>query len=144
MSRRSSGEDTRYNVWAMMIQRCTNQKNKSWDDYGGRGISVCDRWLHDFAAFAADMGERPSGMTLDRINNDGNYEPSNCRWATGATQRRNARFVRPLTFNGRTMLISDWAAELGITVSSLGGRLDRSGWSVEKALTTPRRYKVAA
>lgn len=78
-------------IWTNMVQRCTNPRNPAWDDYGGRGITVCDRWRHDFAAFLADMGERPEGLTLDRIDNDRGYSPDNCRWTTWTVQRRNQR-----------------------------------------------------
>jgi hypothetical protein len=83
-----------YAVWAQMIQRCTNPNNRKWDHYGGRGITVCDRWRGSFAAFLADMGERPEGRTLDRIDNDGNYEPGNCRWATVSEQNLNRRKMK--------------------------------------------------
>ena len=79
-----------YRAWSNMIQRCTNPNNNRYSDWGGRGISVCERWL-TFENFFADMGVAPDGMSLDRINNDGNYEPANCRWATRSEQRRNQR-----------------------------------------------------
>ncbi len=79
-----------YHTWDCMIQRCTNKNNTGWRYYGGRGIMVCKRW-HNFSNFLVDMGKRPIGLTLDRINNDGNYEPGNCRWATRSEQNRNQR-----------------------------------------------------
>ena len=86
---RRGGSQTYY-IWAAMVQRCTNPNNKSWKWYGARGITVCDRWL-TFENFLADMGEKPAGRSIDRIDNDGNYEPSNCRWATASQQVKNRR-----------------------------------------------------
>jgi hypothetical protein len=80
-----------YYIWAAMIQRCTNPRCAAWKDYGGRGISVCARWRESFENFLADMGEKPEGLSIDRTNNDGNYEPGNCRWATASEQARNKR-----------------------------------------------------
>jgi hypothetical protein len=82
---------TLYATWVEMKQRCSNPNNKNYKDYGGRGIKVCDRWINSFPNFLEDMGERPNKHSIDRINNDGNYEPSNCRWATDEQQKNNRR-----------------------------------------------------
>jgi hypothetical protein len=121
-----------YRCWAGMITRCTNPKTKSFADYGARGITVCDEW-RDFSRFLADMGECPDGMSIDRIDNDGNYEPGNCRWATTAEQNNNTRHNKHLTFNGKTQNVKQWSRELGISYTTLHWRLTR-GWSVDRAL----------
>jgi hypothetical protein len=115
-----------------------NPNQKNYPDYGGRGISMCSEWLDDFAQFRRDMGPRPIGYSLERIDNDGHYEPRNCRWANRGEQNRNTRRNRPLTLNGETLLLTQWAERLGITSQSLTKRLTR-GWSVEAALTAESR-----
>jgi len=129
-----------YHTWLDMNARCSNSRRTDFHNYGGRGIHVCARW-RDFAAFYADMGPRPSPQhTIDRIDNDGPYAPDNCRWATRQEQIVNKRNNHRVTFQGRTLTISQWAAELDLRFSTLLGRF-RSGWSTERALTTPLRSR---
>lgn len=118
------GTSKTYWRWAAMIQRCSNPKDKRYADYGGRGITVCDRWT-DFVNFLADMGEAPVKAFLDRTNNNGNYEPTNCRWTTPKTSAENRRFAKLITWNGKTQCISRWATELGIKYPTLYSRLYR-------------------
>lgn len=121
-----------YHSWSNMIQRCTNPNNPKYDDYGGRGITVCARWVDSFESFLEDMGEKPEGYSVERINNNGNYEPGNCRWATQAEQVINSRHCRMLSFNGKTQAMSVWARELNIEYDTLRNRLD-AGWPIGKA-----------
>lgn len=125
-----------YAIWASMIARCHNKSNDAYERYGGRGISVCDRWRNSFALFLEDMGPRPADKQIERVNNDGNYEPGNCRWATSKEQNRNRRDNRLLTYNEQTMCVAAWAERLGIKRSIIKDRL-RRGWLVERALITP-------
>ena len=137
-------ETVEYATWGRMCSRCTNQNVFEFKDYGGRGIVVCDRWLNSFAAFFEDMGPRPSSKhSLDRIDNNGNYEPGNCRWATRKEQSRNTRASRMLTFMGETKCLTDWAIEIGLSPATLAKRLDY-GWSVERAVTTPKKSSAKA
>lgn len=130
--------DTRvHRSWMSMRQRCLNSNDKRFGDYGGRGISICERWM-SFENFYADMGPMPDGFSIDRINVNGNYEPSNCRWADHKTQARNIRANRLFTVNGETHCLSEWAELKGLNVKSLSTRLDR-GWEFCRALTTPFR-----
>lgn len=125
-----------YTIWYSMVQRCTSPKHKQWPDYGGRGIKVCDRWLNDVRAFIEDMGRREEGMTLERIDNDGNYEPGNCRWATRRDQARNRRSSRILTLDGVTRCLQEWAEVSGLKHATIARRL-KHGMSLEKAISTP-------
>jgi hypothetical protein len=132
---RNIHRDAVYRCWLAIHSRCSNQNQKSWKHYGGRGISVCERWS-SFENFLLDMGDRPVGCSIDRINNDGNYEPGNCRWATRKTQNDNKRTVHKITFNGKTLNKRDWAKEIGGNPDIIYIRLKR-GWSAEKAVSTP-------
>lgn len=130
------GSPPAYQSWASMIQRCTNPNFPQYKHWGGRGIKVCDRWRHSFEAFLEDMGDRPSCKhQIDRIDNDGNYEPGNCRWATQRQQRRNSSQNVMLEYDGRRACLAEWAESLGISPSSLAYRL--KAWGVAKALTSP-------
>ncbi len=122
-----------YRIWSAMKNRCFNPKNKDYPRYGGRGIAVCERWLK-FENFLADMGERPLSMSIDRIDNDGNYEPGNCRWATRMEQQNNQRKNRFFVLNGVTKTLSEWASCLGINRNTLQTRFQR-GWPAERALS---------
>ena len=128
-----------WSIWVGMKQRCSeaSAKNKEW--YFDRGIRVCERW-NDYRLFLADMGERPAGMQLDRVNNDGNYEPSNCRWATPKTNSRNTRRNHVLEYEGASLTIAEWSERLGWPAYIIINRL-RCGWTIEKALTTAVRNK---
>lgn len=129
-----------YRSWEHMIDRCYNEKHPHFDRYGGRGIVVCDRWRQSFLAFLEDMGDRPDGLTLERIETHGNYEPSNCKWATFTEQNRNKTNGTELTHNGETMSVTEWAERLGVRRHALFARL-QAGWSAEKTLTTPVRLR---
>ena len=126
-------------AWQQMIARCSAPENHRYGSYGARGIRVCDRWSC-FRLFAEDVGNRPDGMTLNRIDNDGDYSPENCEWATYETQAQNRRDNSNLTFNGQTLCITEWARRLGVSREALRNRIQR-GWSVEDAICRPFRGK---
>lgn len=117
-----------YRAWNDMLARCKNPNNKRYPNYGGRGIRACKRW-EQFEHFLADMGERPQGLTLDRRNNNGNYTPSNCRWATRTEQNRNQRRNRMLTHNGETKCLAEWVEVVGVPRSTLRRRIQSRGWA---------------
>ena len=127
-----------YKAWESMIRRCTMPSQYSYKYYGGCGIVVCERW-RNFVNFLADMGERPDGMTLDRIDPKGNYEPRNCRWADMKTQMRNKTNNRLVTYHERTQPLVSWAEELGIKPKTLRARLFDYKMTVEEAFTRPVR-----
>lgn len=123
--KKSVGEKT-YAAWCGMRQRCFNQNNARWADYGGRGITVCERWANSFENFLADMGEPPTPLhTVERRNNDKGYEPDNCYWATRLEQSRNRRSLHMVEFNGETMCIAAWASLLEMNRGTLKSRLKR-------------------
>lgn len=125
-----------YKSWACMIQRCTNPNNHAYSDYGGRGIKVCQRWLK-FENFLEDIGELPTNKhSIDRINNNGNYCKSNCRWVTQKQQTRNTRRNRLISYNGKVQCLCDWAKEIGINPKTLQARIFRYNWSIKRALIT--------
>lgn len=134
-----------YKVWDGMKERCYNPKNGAFGRYGGRGIEVCDEWKHDFAAFekwAFDNGYNPLASrgecTLERKNTNGNYAPENCCWATSVEQANNKRNNRLITFSGETKTLAQWSRSTGLPVTTVESRLNKHGWPVEKALTTPK------
>lgn len=129
-----------YNSWAHMLTRCNNAKHKQYDRYGGRGIKVCKRW-HSFENFYADMGAKPDGLSLDRIDNDGDYKKSNCRWATVRQQVGNQERSLRYEWNGKTRTLSDLAHEHGIARKRVYQRL-LAGWSLRDALQTEVRPRA--
>lgn len=121
------------NTWQRMKQRCYNTNSKDFVNYGGRGIEVCDRWKESFEAFVEDMyPSYISGLTLDRIDNNGNYEPSNCRWITRAEQNGNRRDNKKITYQGITMNLPEWARHFNIKRSTLAQRVYVYKWPTEK------------
>lgn len=127
-----------YDVWIGIKARCSNPSALDYNRYGGRGIRVCERW-ESFESFLEDMGERPfPAATVERINNDGPYSPENCRWATRKDQGQNKHNNVILTHDKKTLCMSAWADEMGLSQKTLHDRL-KSGWPVGRALTTPVR-----
>lgn len=129
-------------IWGNMKGRCYNENDQAYDRYGGRGITVCDEWREDFTAFVdwAFANGYADNLTLDRRDNDGNYCPENCRWATYKTQANNRRNSRPLTFNGETKSLSEWCEEYGKKRDTVRYRI-RHGWTFEEAFDIIPRQK---
>lgn len=131
----SKNRTSTYTVWKSMRQRCLNPKNAAWPSYGGRGISICERW-NSFPNFLSDMGVRPPGLTLERKDNGSGYEPDNCKWATRSEQGRNKRNSRIYTVQGVTGFIDELALHFHLDRSTIYRRLNK-GWPVERAFTVP-------
>jgi len=127
-----------YNAWRNMKARCYSKNDVCYYLYGERGIKVCKRWLDSFTNFTQDMGPAPTKYhSLDRIDNNRDYEPSNCKWSTASEQQRNKRNNSNYTYNGKTMCLSAWSAELGINRTTLKSRLKVYGWPIERAFAEP-------
>lgn len=126
-----------YSTWKAMRRRCNNPNTLDWKYYGERGIKVCKRW-DIFDNFIKDMGEKPEGMSLDRIDSDKDYSPANCKWSEAKTQSRNRRSVHRITFKGKTQGLSEWLEELGVLKSTYKNRR-HLGWSLEDAVFKPVR-----
>lgn len=132
-----------YSLWLNMKQRCSNPKFPKYENWGGRGITVCERWIDSFENFYNDMGEKPSHCRgLDRIDNNKGYSMENCRWATSKEQNNNKRNNHFVEYNGRRNTLSQWATELGFREGILLHRLTNK-WSVEKAFETPIKKRHA-
>lgn len=140
-----------HSIWAGMLSRCHNENQKSYKNYGGRGIQVCEEWRKDFKAFydwAYSVGYNEefteTGRTkwvIDRIDNDGDYCPENCRWITNAQNMDNTRRTRRYEYNGENLTLREWSNKTGLSRDLLSNRINGLGWSVEKAITTPVKEK---
>ena len=133
-----------YFAWRGMRHRCNNPKNASWENYGGRGITVCDKWAHDYDAFFEDMGPCPEGLSLDRIDVNESYSLENCRWVGWDVQSTNKRVNVHITHNGETKTVSQWADHLGIGNDTLWRRLNVYKMDAEKALTSKSLVPAAS
>ncbi len=130
-----------YFVWQSMLGRCRNPNFRQWNDYGGRGITVCERW-HDYHAFAADMGERPPGYTLERIDNSLGYSPENCRWATRKEQQRNRRAAKYVTIDGVEYRAIELADMAGVKTDTIIARAER-GLSYEDVIRPDKIHNLS-
>jgi hypothetical protein len=136
------GFPAEFKTWSTMIDRCERPTHQNYASYGGRGITVCQRWKDSFESFLKDMGQKPTPKhSIDRIDNNKGYSPENCRWATQREQNRNRRNNHVVTHEGKTMVLSDWADARGWNRNVLYFRL-KNGWSVADALTKPVRTKA--
>ena len=132
-------ESRSYWIWAAMKQRCLNPNNKGYPNYGGRGVTICDKWM-SFEGFYSDMGDKPARLSLERINNNNGYSPENCKWADRASQNSNKRNNRYIEANGETRTITEWSRVLGVSHATIISRIERD-WSEVDAVTLPKGVK---
>lgn len=125
-----------HRAWSSMKYRCTNPNAHNWADYGGRGIEVCDRWMASFESFYADMGPRPDGCSLDRIDNSKGYYPDNCRWANDKQQAHNRRGSRIVEYDGELVAVAELERRFGLNKGVILARL-KMGWDIERAVSEP-------
>lgn len=126
-----------FSSWVSMRQRCLDKNSKAWPRYGGRGIKICDRWLDSFENFLADMGKKPSPLhSIERKDNNGNYGPDNCIWATAKEQANNRRSNHKVELDGKNLTLSQWSSETGIPMGTISVRL-RQGWPERESIFTP-------
>lgn len=125
-----------YDSWASMVSRCNNPNHKYYHCYGGRGVKICERW-HKFENFLEDMGESPSRLQIDRIDNNDNYHKQNCRWVTSKVNNRNRRNNRLIVFDGKIQCLAAWAEEYNLSTATLRARILKFHWSIKDSLTTP-------
>lgn len=131
-------QSTEYNTWNKMISRCYDKNDERYKDWGGRGITVCDRWRYSFNNFLKDMGRKPKGkISIDRINNNGNYSPENCKWSDHYEQANNRRNNVKVTIDNITKTISEWCLVYDLKTSSVFDRINKRGWSPKEALIVP-------
>lgn len=131
-------KSSEFNIWQGIIARCCVESNQAYAYYGGRGITVCDRWKNSFENFYQDMGPRPSkAHSINRIDNDGNYNPHNCKWATQTEQANNTSSNKLITYKDNTKTLIQWASVLGIPYNTLWARIFTYGWDTSKAFETP-------
>ena len=142
ITKHSKSNSKIYNVWARMIQRCSNPRNSAYPNYGGRGITVIPEWL-DFSTFYKDMGDPPPNMTLDRINNDLDYSKENCKWSTHQQQQQNTRYNIVVTHGGKTQCLIAWARDLGIHPSTVYNRMVRGKTALQALELEQTRSKFA-
>lgn len=135
-------KSSEWSIWSGIKKRCYNKKSKSYKHYGGRGICMCDDWKNSFENFYNDMGPRPSKKhSINRINNDKNYNKENCKWATQKEQCNNKRGNRLFEYNGEKFTASQWSEKIGISKDLIYGRFKR-GWPIEHILTKPKWYRI--